>query len=98
MVLATDTISQALSGLAGGVGVPVPVMGPGVLALLALELGRLTIGGGRRIRPRTPKLEEVASRALADSEAATEIARRSPGPLAERTVVDLAQARDSGRD
>src|SRR4051794_33641651 len=95
MVLATDTISQALSGLAGALRIPVHVMALVLLALLALELGRLTIEGWRRVRPRTPRLEEVASRALADSSAAGEIARRSPGPLAERTVVDLAQAAPS---
>jgi biopolymer transport protein ExbB/TolQ len=92
MPLAADTVSQALSGLASALRVPVHVAALLLLVLLALELGRLSIEGWRRVRPGTPKLQEVAARALADSAAAPLLARLAPGPLAERTVLDLAAA------
>src|SRR5436190_20628976 len=92
MPLAGDTVSEALSGLAGALRVPVHVAALALLALLALELGRLTIESWRRVRPGTPRLQEVAARALADSAAAPLLARFAPGPLAERTVLDLAVA------
>jgi biopolymer transport protein ExbB/TolQ len=96
-LLAADTISEALSGLAGALRVPVHIAALVLLGLLALELGRLAIEAWRRVRPGTPRLQEVASAALADSGAAGEVARRSPGPLAERTILDLATAARSGR-
>src|SRR3954453_2027736 len=95
MPVAADTVSEALSGLAGALRVPVHVAALALLALLALELGRLTIEGWRRVRPGAPRLQEVAARALADSAAAPLLARRAPGPLAERTVLDLAAAAGS---
>jgi biopolymer transport protein ExbB/TolQ len=95
-VLAADAVSQALSGLAGALRVPVSIGALVLMGLLALELGRLVIEGWRRVRPSTPKLETVASQALADSADAGEIARRTPGPLAERAVLDLAGAAQSG--
>src|SRR5437764_1007825 len=49
----------------------------------------------RWARPGTPRLQEVAAGALADSAAAPLLARRAPGPLAERTVLDLATAAKS---
>jgi biopolymer transport protein ExbB/TolQ len=91
-------ISDALSGLAAALREPVHIAALVLLALLALELGRIAIESWRRLRPSSPKLEEVASRALADSSLADEIARRTPGPLAERTVLDLARAARSGGD
>src|SRR5256885_14935902 len=95
MPLAADTVSEALSGLAGALRVPVHAAALVLLALLALELGRLTIEGWRRVRPGTPRLQEVAAGALADSAAAPLLARRAPGPLAERTVLDLSVAAKS---
>jgi biopolymer transport protein ExbB/TolQ len=97
VVLATDTVSEALSGLAGALRVPVHVTALLLLGLLALELGRIAIEGWRRVRPSAPRLEEIAARALADGSAAAELARRSPGPLAERAVLDLAKAAESER-
>ncbi|MBN1529177.1 MAG: MotA/TolQ/ExbB proton channel family protein [Thermoleophilaceae bacterium] len=93
---ASDAISQALSGLAGALDVPVHLAALFLLGLLAVELGRLTIEGWRRVRPGTPRLQELTQRALADADAAPAIARRTPGPLAERTVIDLAAATRSG--
>src|SRR5256885_3889999 len=95
MPLAADTVSEALSGLAGALRVPVHLAALALLAVLALELGRLTIEGWRRVRPGTPRLQEVAAGALADCAAAPLLARRAPGPLAERTVLDLATAAKS---
>ena len=92
MPLAADTVSEALSGLAGALRVPVHLAALALLAVLALELGRLTIEGWRRVRPGTPRLQEVAAGALADCAAAPLLARRAPGPLAERTAIENALA------
>lgn len=96
-VLAADTISEALSGLSGALRVPVHVAALLLLGLLALELGRLAIEGWRRVRPGNPKLQDLVTRALADSSGAAQLARRSPGPLAERTILDLVSAAKTGR-
>jgi biopolymer transport protein ExbB/TolQ len=88
-------VSQALSGLAAALRVPVHIAALVLLGLLALELGRLAIEAWRRVRP-GPKLQQVTSEAMAHSSEAGELARRTPGPLAERTVLDLAAAAQSG--
>src|SRR2546430_1360433 len=88
MPLAADTVSEALSGLAGALRVPVHVAALALLALLTLELGRLTIEGWRRGRPGTPRLQEVAAGAPARSAAPPPPRPRPPGPPAERTLLD----------
>jgi biopolymer transport protein ExbB/TolQ len=93
----TDMTSNALSGLAGALRVPVHVGALVLLGLLALELGRIVTEGWRRLNPSNPGLEAVATRALTHPDDAGAVARRSPGPLAERTVIDLAAAAQSGR-
>jgi biopolymer transport protein ExbB/TolQ len=89
---AADPFGQALSGLTGGLQGPVHAIAVALLALLALEAGKVATEAWRRIRPSNPGLQEVARRALADPVHAETLARAAPGPLAERTVVDLAHA------
>lgn len=91
-LLAAEPASQALSGLAGLLERPVHIAAVLTLGLLALELGRLLMEGWRRVNPRNPRLQEVASRALREPATAEQTARAAPSPLAERTVVDLAAA------
>src|SRR5205085_9432403 len=97
-VIATGgTVSEALAGMSSALDVPVHLTALLLLALLALELGRIVIEGWRRLRPKTPQLQEIASQALVYSWAAPDIARRATSKLAERTVLDLAAAAQSGR-
>lgn len=95
-LVAADTISEALSGLASALKVPVHLAALALLGLLALELGRISIEAWRRLKPGTPRLQDLASEAMANAAAAEELARRTPGPLAERTVIDLAHAAPAG--
>ena len=97
IVAAADTASQGLSGLATALRVPVHVVALVLLALLALELGRLLTESWRRVRPGSHRLQALTARALAEPAVAARLARGTPGPLAERTVVDLAAAARSGR-
>lgn len=94
--LAADAIGQALSGIAGALEVPVHVGALFLLGVLAVELGRVLTEGWRRVRPGAPPLREIAARALADPAGAELYARRAPGPLAERTVRELAAAAARG--
>jgi biopolymer transport protein ExbB/TolQ len=96
IVLATDAVSNALSGIAGALGEPVHIAAVIAMALLALELGRIATEAWRRVRPGTLPLEEVAYRAMASPVEANRIARAAPGPLSERAVIDLATAARSG--
>jgi biopolymer transport protein ExbB/TolQ len=96
-VLAADTFGQALAGLTGGLENVVHGIAVLLLCVLALELGKLATESWRRIRPSNPGLQEIARRALADPEHAAWVARAAPGPLAERVVVDLADAVRSER-
>jgi biopolymer transport protein ExbB/TolQ len=67
-----------------------------LLAVLAFELGRIAMESWRRVRPSAPPLEQVALRAMANQAHAQELARKAPGPLAERAVIGLANAIQSG--
>jgi biopolymer transport protein ExbB/TolQ len=93
--IATDTVSSALSGLAGALETPVQIAALALLGLLALELGRVAIEGWRRLRK--PRLDEVTAKAMAGDPGGRDIARDTPGPLAEQAVRDLAAAARSGR-
>ncbi|MGA2321859.1 MAG: MotA/TolQ/ExbB proton channel family protein [Solirubrobacteraceae bacterium] len=95
--LAADGVSQALSGISQALKQPVHVAALLLLAILAFELGRIGMEAWRRVRPGAPPLEQIASRALADSTDVHSLARRAPGPLAERAVLGLAEAAQSGR-
>jgi biopolymer transport protein ExbB/TolQ len=94
--LATDRVSQALSGLSEALKQPVHIAALLLLAILAFELGRVVMEGWRRVRPGAPPLEQIAARAMADQASAAELARAAPGPLAERAVLGLAAAAQSG--
>src|SRR3954469_24614007 len=93
--IATDTVSSALSGLAGALETPVQIAALALLGLLALELGRVAIEGWRRLRK--PRLDEVTAKAMSGDPGGRDIARDTPGPLAEQAVRDLAAAARSGR-
>lgn len=93
---AADNVSQALSGFSSALKEPVHVLALLLLAVLAFELGRILMEGWRRVRPGAPTLEQVASRAMADRAHADKLARAAPGPLAERAVIGLADAAQSG--
>lgn len=97
-LLAVSSTSSALSGIATALNVPVRIGAILLLALLAFELGRIATESWRRVRPGTLPLEQVAARAMSDPTDAAQIARRAPGPLTERAVLDLALASDSDRD
>ena len=95
---ASDPASQALSGLAGVLATSVHVLAVLLLGVLAYELGGLVMEAWRRVSPRARPVQDTASRALADPDAAAAIARAAPGPLTERAVLDLALATRSPRD
>ena len=92
----TDRVSQALSGFSSALKEPVHLLALLLLAVLAFELGRIAMEAWRRVRPSSPPLEQVAARAMADHEHAPRLARQAPGPLAERAVIGLADAVQSG--
>ncbi|HXP99960.1 MAG TPA: MotA/TolQ/ExbB proton channel family protein [Solirubrobacteraceae bacterium] len=94
--IAVDRVSQALSGFSSALKEPVHIVGLLLLAVLAFELGRIAMEGWRRVRPGAPPLEQIASRAMADATQAGALARWAPGPLAERAVLGLAAAVQSG--
>ncbi|MGD0452207.1 MAG: MotA/TolQ/ExbB proton channel family protein [Solirubrobacteraceae bacterium] len=94
--LAADRVSQALSGISEALKQPVHVVALLLLAILAFELGRIAMEGWRRVRPGAPPLEQIASRAMADAANASSLARWAPGPLAERAVLGLVEAVQSG--
>jgi biopolymer transport protein ExbB/TolQ len=96
LAASTDRVSQALSGFSTALKEPVHVVALLLLAVLAFELGRIAIEAWRRMRPGAPPLEQVASRAMADTTQAGTLARWAPGPLAERAVLGLAAAVQSG--
>jgi biopolymer transport protein ExbB/TolQ len=94
---ASDPTSDALSGLAGLLEVPVHILAVVLLAVLAFETGGLVMEGWRRVRPRARPVEETAARAMAYPFDAAAIARGTPSSLTERTVLDLAAAVQSPR-
>jgi biopolymer transport protein ExbB/TolQ len=99
LAASTDRVSQALSGFSSALKEPVHVVALLLLAVLAFELGRIAMEAWRRVRPSSPPLEQVAAGAMADYTHAPELARKAPGPLAERAVIGLADAvRSGGRD
>jgi biopolymer transport protein ExbB/TolQ len=91
---ASDSVTLALSGLSENLEQPVHIGAVVLLGLLALELGRLATELWRRQRPKAPSLQVVAESALADPASAPRIARGATGPLAERAVLELAEAAD----
>jgi len=95
---ASDPTSDALSGLAGLLEIPVHVLAVILLAVLAFETGGLMMEGWRRVRPSARPVEETAGRAMAYPFDAAIVAHRTPSPLTERTVLDLAAAVQSPRD
>ena len=96
---AVDRVSQALSGFSNALKEPVHVVALLLLAILAFELGRIGMEAWRRVRPSAPPLEQLASQAMSHHERADELARKAPGPLAERAVLGLADAaNDGGRE
>ena len=96
-VLAADTFGQALAGLTSGLEGVVHAVALVLLGVLAFEVGKLATEGWRRVRPSNPGLQAIARRALDDPAHAASLARAAPGPLAERVVIDLAQAVRSER-
>src|SRR3981189_3722116 len=98
IVATTDLVSRALSGLASALAVPVHIAALVLLGLFVLAFRRLVteawarLRAGRTRRPGRPGLDTVATEAMADQGTAVEVARETPGPLAERTVIDLAAA------
>jgi biopolymer transport protein ExbB/TolQ len=94
---ASDPASQALSGLAGVLETPVHILALLLLGVLAYELGGLAMESWRRVSPRARPVQDTAGRALADPDGAAALARRAPGPLTERAVLDLALATRSPR-
>ena len=97
-LLATSSTSNALSGIASALNVPVRIGAILLLALLALELGRIATEAWRRVRPGTLPLEQLAASAMSDPAQAAQIARGAPGPLSERALLDLAAASGSGAE
>jgi biopolymer transport protein ExbB/TolQ len=91
---AASPVTQALSGFSEALEQPVRIGAVILLALLALELGRLATELWRRWRPGSLALQAVAERAMAEPLSAAQIARQAPSPLAERTVLELAAAGD----
>lgn len=89
---AADPFGQALTGLTGGLHGVVHAAAVILLALLAFEAGRVLTEGWRRIKPSYPGLQAIALSALRNPAEAAGVARAAPGPLAERTVIDLAAA------
>lgn len=96
LLAASDPTSDALSGLAGALRVPVHVLAIVLLAVLAFELGRLAMEAWRRVRPSAQPVQRTAAAAMARPEDGPAIARRAPGPLTERAITDLASAVGSG--
>jgi biopolymer transport protein ExbB/TolQ len=95
---ASDPTSDALSGLAGLLEVPVHVLAVILLAVLAFETGGLVMEGWRRVRPSARPVDETAGRAMAYPYDAAVIGRGTPSPLTERAVIDLAAAVQSPRE
>ena len=93
-----DVVTDALSGIARALEVPVHVAAIGLLVVLAFELGRGLTETWRRVRPGRPRLAATVARALVDPAAAPAVARDAPSPLAERAVLDMAAARATGRE
>ncbi len=91
---ASESITLALSGLSEDLEPPVRILAVILLGVLALELGRLVSELWRRQGPRAKSLQAVAEAALADPASAPRIARGSTGPLADRAVLELAEAAD----
>ncbi len=96
MIVSADTTSNALSGIAGALRVPVHVVAILLLVLLAFELGRIATESWRRVRPGTLPVEQIAIRAMNSPAEASRVARAAPGPLTERAVIDLAAASQTG--
>jgi biopolymer transport protein ExbB/TolQ len=95
---ASDPTSDALSGLTSLLEVPVHVLAVLLLAVLAFETGGLVMEGWRRVRPSARPVDETAGRAMAYPYGAAAIARGTPSPLTEKTVLDLAGAVQSARE
>jgi biopolymer transport protein ExbB/TolQ len=92
MIAPADLTSSALSGISSGLNVPVHVVAILLLLALAFEVGRLANESWRRVRPGSPPLEQLATRAMTAPDDAQQLARLAPGPLSEQAVIDLAAA------
>lgn len=92
-----DLTGNALSGIAAALKVPVHIAALAVLALLAVELGRMATESWRRVRPGSRPVEQLATGAMADPGRAALLGRAAPGPLTEQAVLDLAAAAHAGR-
>jgi biopolymer transport protein ExbB/TolQ len=96
VIVAADATSSALSGFATALKVPVHLVALLLLVVLAFELGRIAAEAWRRVRPGIGDVEQVAAEAMANPSRASRVARRAPGPLAERAVIELAAAGSTG--
>ncbi len=96
-VIAIDAVEDALSGIAEALRVPVSIAVIVLLGLLAFEFGRLLIEAARRLRPKAPRLESVATEALTHpDEDAKKLGKQTPSGLAEQAVLGLQGAVKSG--
>jgi hypothetical protein len=66
MILASDQVSQALSGISSALGWPVHAGALALLAVLAYELGRVATEAWRRVRPGTHARDVAARNPLAE--------------------------------
>lgn len=66
MILAADQVSQALSGISSALEWPVHAGALALLAVLAYELGRVSIEAWRRVRPGAHRQDVAARNPLAE--------------------------------
>ncbi|MGE4424922.1 MAG: MotA/TolQ/ExbB proton channel family protein [Solirubrobacteraceae bacterium] len=92
-----EFVTDALSGVAEALEVPVHVMALLLLLVLALELGRGLTETWRRVRPGHLPLVEVGRRAFADPKQAAQLSRLAPSRLAERAVFGIGTAIGTGK-
>ncbi|MBO1901673.1 MotA/TolQ/ExbB proton channel family protein [Leucobacter weissii] len=94
LVEASGVVSDTLSLFSSALGDSMHVLILVMLVVLVFEFGRIVAEGWRRVRPGSGsnRLEHVAREALARPEGAGELARKAPGPLAERAVLGLGAA------
>ncbi|MCK9250872.1 MAG: MotA/TolQ/ExbB proton channel family protein [Solirubrobacteraceae bacterium] len=92
-----EIVTDALSGVAEALEVPVHVMALLLLLVLALELGRGLTETWRRVRPGRLPLLELGRRAFADPKQADALSRQAPSRLAERAVFGIGTAIGTGK-
>ena len=89
--LADGFVTDALSGIAQRLDVPVHVLVLVALAALAYEVGRGLLEIWRRVKPGTPGVERLALRVLDAPQDADLLARAAPSRLTERALVAFAE-------